>query len=110
MAVAPQDVPTFREDAAFVPLNSTEIAILGGYCDYNFTLFGDVFTFNTSTNEFKKREIEKGGLSFLSYRNISAQVSENAIFVLVNVPNEKKESLIKYTKGDTRITRLASGE
>ena len=31
VVAVPQDVPSARGSAAFVPLNSTEIAILGGY-------------------------------------------------------------------------------
>ena len=91
-----------------MPLNSTEIAILGGLKDLSYV--GDVFTFNTSTNEFNKREVEEGGISFVCLGNYSAQISENAIFALVKVQDEEKECLIKYTKEDNRITRLPSGE
>ena len=60
-------IMSLRFSAAFVPLNSTEIAILGGYRRGKY--FSDVFTFNTSTNEFNKREVEEGALSFMSYGN-----------------------------------------
>ena len=52
----PQAIINFRYDVAFVPLNSTEIAILGGFCETD-RLFDDILTFNTSTNGFNKREI-----------------------------------------------------
>ena len=64
VVVVPQDVTSFRYDAAFVPLNSTEIAILGGY-GYSGRSLGDVLTLNTSSNEFNKRMVE--GLSFVCY-------------------------------------------
>ena len=66
--VVPQDATmSFRSDATFVPLNSTEIAILGGHRRGRY--FGDVLIFNTSTNEFNKSEIEEGGLSFVTNTN-----------------------------------------
>ena len=54
--VVKHDFKLIRNTAAFVPLNSTEIAILGGY-DKNGRMDGDVFTFNTSTNKFNKRMV-----------------------------------------------------
>ena len=58
MIEVPGDVLTPRQQLTFVPLNSTEIVILGGiYLDYS-NFLGDVITFNTSTCEFK-REVEE---------------------------------------------------
>ena len=51
-----------RSNAAFVTLNSTEIAILGGM-DRAYKKLGGVFTFNTITSEFK-REVEEGSYLF----------------------------------------------
>ena len=65
--VVPQDFSSVRFRSAFVPLNSTEIAILGGTIQGRY--FGDVLIFNTGTNEFNKREIEEGSLSFISDKN-----------------------------------------
>ena len=64
VVVVPQRVMSDRISSTFVPLNSTEIALLGGRDDSGY--FGDVFIFNTSTNEISKREVEEGGLSFNS--------------------------------------------
>ena len=89
---------------AFVPLNSTEIAILGGR--HNGIRLSEVITFNTSTNQFK-REVEKGAFSF--HRpygsNQSAQFRENTIFAPMIDENLNK-CLIKYTKGNTSVTRI----
>ena len=49
----PEDVLTLRFGAAFVPLNLTEIAILGGYNDCG-SVLGDVIIFDTTTCELKK--------------------------------------------------------
>ena len=68
MVVVSQDaIMSLRKHAAFVPLNSTEIAILGGYQQGRD--FGDVFTFNTITNEINKREIGEGDLFIISDTN-----------------------------------------
>ena len=64
----PTHIMSVRLYVAFVPLNSTEIAILGGV-DGDLRNFGDVLTFNTITNEFNKREGEEGALSFISHGN-----------------------------------------
>ena len=67
VAVSQYAIMSLRCDAAFVPLNSTEIAILGGYRKGRY--FGDVFIFNTNTIEINRREIGEGGLSFRSDKN-----------------------------------------
>ena len=58
MIDVPQDVMSYRTYIAFVPLNSTEIAILGGKNE-NDRLLGEVYTFSTTTNRFKREA--KGG-------------------------------------------------
>ena len=62
----PQDVMSYRRWVSFAPLNSTEIAILGGRDQDEF--FGDVITFNTSTYEFKIEDVE-GALTFVNSSN-----------------------------------------
>ena len=100
--VAPQDCASSRRCVAFVPLNSTEIAILGGCNNHRYCK--DVTIFNTSTDQFKK-EIEEGSLTFLGRSGMSAQVRENFIFALVSDQNDK-QLLINYTKGDTGVTSI----
>ena len=68
VVVVPQDVTSDRIMPAFVPLNTTEIAILGG-TDEKMKFIGDRLIFNTSTNEFNKREVKEEGLPFVSFGN-----------------------------------------
>ena len=67
--IVPQGAMTARLQAAFVPLNSTEIAILGEGHGREGRCTGEVYTFNTSTNEFNFREVEVGGLYSISRGN-----------------------------------------
>ena len=59
----------------FVPLNSTEIVIVGGGS------VGHIVTFDTITCEFKKELIYRNELE--SFSNRSANVCENSIVALV---------------------------
>ena len=73
MIDVPQDVLTFRTQITFVPLNSTEIAILGGQ-DQTAKFLGDVITLNTITNEFKREVEEEGAFSFVTYCSANESV------------------------------------
>ena len=107
MIEVPFDVMSFRTCVAFVPLNSTEVAILGGQRQCRLFL-GGVFTFNTNTNEFKREVEEEGALNFACSSDRSAQVHENTIVAVAyaTVDLQSKGYYIKYTKGDTGVTRL----
>ena len=77
----PEDAFIYRDLCIFVPLNSTEIAILGGR-DENEEDLGGVITFNTTSNEFKKVMVDEAD-SFCAVNNQSAKVYENSIFVML---------------------------
>ena len=93
-------------ETAFVPLNLTEIAILGGRsfrCNY----LGDVITFNTTTCAFKTEiEDHQQSNAFRNFRgNQSIKVCENTVIALIEQYGSAKR-LMKYTKGDTSVTTL----
>ena len=66
----PVDVCEGRQGVSFVPLNSTEIAMLGG--QYRFAVSDfvpNVITFNTNTAQFKKEAQGEGRTDFYTYVN-----------------------------------------
>ena len=65
----PADVLSLRYGVAFVPLNWTEIVILGGIDKSNRSLHGDVVTFNTNTCVFKNQVEGEKFISFHSHGN-----------------------------------------
>ena len=70
---------------AFVSLNSTEIAILGGM-DKRDRISKDIIVFNTSTSLFKK-EVVAGTHSFRFDLNQAAKICDNTIVALTDNDN-----------------------
>ena len=73
----PTDQFSPRTYGVFAPLNSTEIAILGGK-DERGKVLRDIVTFDTRSGEFKK-EMEDESVYF-TWKNESLNICESTIF------------------------------
>lgn len=82
---------------ALVPLNSTEIVILGG--SSGATTLKTITTFDTTTGLFEK-EFEDERLNFYSEKNQSAQVRVDTIIALMTKQTIQVQRLIMFTKGN----------
>ena len=89
-----------------VPLNDTEIAIMGGHDVTN--SFGDVFLFNTNTSKCQKVADGKDR-KFLTYSNQCAQAGNNTVIALVSLLNfeaDEKPAVISWRKGASSVSIL----
>ena len=70
-----------RRTPAVVPLNSNEIAILGGSGEFGYYL-NDVILFNTKTGEYN-RAIGNGKIKFRANKNYAVLTSNNNVVACV---------------------------